>query len=128
MSSRTFAITVFTPTYNRAHLLPRVYGSLIRQTFTDFEWLVVDDGSTDHTVELIARWQQEVPFPIRYVWQPNQYKKVARNWTRFGCHARLLAYRDFKRKNLLARVLIALTFPAGCLLTEIDRWLERKRR
>ena len=42
-------ITVFTPTYNRAHLLPRLYESLCRQSFKDFEWVVVDDGSTDGT-------------------------------------------------------------------------------
>ena len=36
-------ITVFTPTYNRAHLLPRLYESMCRQTFTDFEWVIVDD-------------------------------------------------------------------------------------
>ena len=45
-------ITVFTPTYNRAHLLPRLYESLCRQTFTDFEWVIVDDGSTDGTKDL----------------------------------------------------------------------------
>ena len=46
-------ITVFTPTYNRAHLLPRLYESLCRQTYADFEWLVVDDGSTDGTASLL---------------------------------------------------------------------------
>lgn len=45
-------ITVFTPTYNRARLLPRLHQSLCRQTYTDFEWLIVDDGSTDETAEL----------------------------------------------------------------------------
>ena len=40
-------ITVFTPTYNRAHLLPRLYESLCQQTFKDFEWVIVDDGSTE---------------------------------------------------------------------------------
>ena len=45
-------ITVFTPTYNRAHLLPRLYESLCRQTFTDFEWVIVDDGSSDGTSQL----------------------------------------------------------------------------
>ena len=42
-------VTVFTPTYNRAHLIGTLYESLCRQSFRDFEWLVVDDGSTDHT-------------------------------------------------------------------------------
>lgn len=47
-------ITVFTPTYNRAHLLPRLYESLKAQTCQDFEWIIVDDGSTDNT-EAIAQ-------------------------------------------------------------------------
>ena len=46
-------ITVFTPTYNRAHLLPRVYESLCKQTFRDFEWLIVDDGSVDDTTSVV---------------------------------------------------------------------------
>jgi glycosyltransferase involved in cell wall biosynthesis len=71
--------TVFTPTYNRAATLDRVHGSLLRQTFTDFEWLIVDDGSTDGTADLVERWRVASPFPIRYVWQPNQGKHVAMN-------------------------------------------------
>ena len=46
-------ITVFTPTYNRAHLLPRLYESLCKQTFKDFEWVIVDDGSVDDTKEVV---------------------------------------------------------------------------
>ena len=46
-------ITVFTPTYNRAYILENLYRSLQRQTCTDFEWLVVDDGSSDNTQALI---------------------------------------------------------------------------
>lgn len=49
-------ITVFTPTYNRAHLLPRLYESLKAQTCQDFEWLIVDDGSTDNTEEVLKEW------------------------------------------------------------------------
>lgn len=60
-------ITVFTPTYNRAHTLPRLYESLQKQICYDFEWLVIDDGSTDSTEQLFERWCQDVnSFPIRY--------------------------------------------------------------
>lgn len=60
-------ITVFTPTYNRAHTLPRLYESLRKQTCMDFEWLVIDDGSKDATEQLFDQWCcEENPFPIRY--------------------------------------------------------------
>src|SRR5437879_13793520 len=61
--------TVLTPTYNRAHLLEGVYRSLCAQTFRDFEWVIVDDGSTDGTRQLVASWKSF--FPIRYTWKPN---------------------------------------------------------
>ena len=53
-------ITVFTPTYNRAHLLPRLYESLCEQTFKDFEWVIVDDGSTDETREVVENFNFNV--------------------------------------------------------------------
>lgn len=71
--------TVFTPTYNRAHTLPRVWESLRRQTVRNFEWLVIDDGSTDETADLIERWRSEADFAVRYVWQPNGGKHTAFN-------------------------------------------------
>ena len=64
-------LTVFTPTYNRAHTLPRLYESLCRQTCTDFEWLVVDDGSVDNTRELVGRWIEEALIPVRYIYKEN---------------------------------------------------------
>lgn len=71
--------TVFTPTFNRRETLHRVYESLQRQTFRDFEWLIVDDGSIDQTSSLVEAWRQEAIFPIRYVWQENGHKKTAFN-------------------------------------------------
>lgn len=60
-------ITVFTPTYNRAYIIHNLYKSLQRQTFKDFEWLIVDDGSSDGTEALVYKWQKESnPFEIRY--------------------------------------------------------------
>lgn len=79
MPPRPYAFTVFTPTYNRAHTLPRAYQSLQRQTFRDFEWVVVDDGSTDGTDALMAQWQGEATFPLRYFRQDHQHKKAAFN-------------------------------------------------
>lgn len=51
--------TVFTPTYNRAHTLERLYQSLQKQSFKEFEWIVIDDGSTDNTESLFIDWQND---------------------------------------------------------------------
>lgn len=87
-------ITVFTPTYNRAHLLPRLYESLIAQTCQDFEWIIVDDGSTDNTEEVVQSWlHPAIPpqsplkggsaefcnFPIYYIRKVNGGKHRAIN-------------------------------------------------
>jgi glycosyltransferase involved in cell wall biosynthesis len=72
-------ITVFTATFNRARQLHRVYDSLCQQTFRDFEWIVIDDGSTDGTMDLVDEWKVSAKFPLRYFWQENQGKHVAFN-------------------------------------------------
>lgn len=72
-------LTVFTPAYNRAHTIGRTYESLCRQTCKDFEWLVVDDGSTDNTKELVEGWIKENKIPIRYIYQQNQGMHGAHN-------------------------------------------------
>ena len=70
--SERIPITVFTPTYNRAYILSKCYESLNRQTCKDFEWLIIDDGSTDNTRELVEQWQsRENGYPIRYIYQEN---------------------------------------------------------
>ena len=73
-------ITIFTPTYNRCNLIDSLYQSLLSQTEKNFEWLVVDDGSTDDTENYFSRLlTQTHPFPIRYIKQENGGKHRAIN-------------------------------------------------
>lgn len=72
-------ITVFTPAYNRAGTLPRLYESLLAQTCTDFEWLIIDDGSTDATGQVAEGFTGEGKFPVRYIRKENGGKHTAHN-------------------------------------------------
>lgn len=78
--SYSYKITVFTPTYNRAYIIEQLYQSLCRQTYRDFEWLVVDDGSSDNTEELFERLKAEADFPVRYYKKENGGKGRAINY------------------------------------------------
>ncbi|AWD67010.1 MULTISPECIES: glycosyltransferase family A protein [Priestia] len=72
-------LTVFTPTYNRAYTLHLCYESLIRQTCRDFVWLIIDDGSSDNTKELVESWMKDNKISIRYYYQQNQGMHGAHN-------------------------------------------------
>ena len=72
-------ITVFTPTFNRAYLLSRVYESLLLQNNSNFEWIVVDDGSEDETEKLIQSFVLEKKIAITYYKQDNKGKHFAIN-------------------------------------------------
>lgn len=72
-------LTVFTPAYNRAHLLPRLYESLLRQTCQEFTWLIIDDGSIDNTKDLVDTWISEGRIHIRYFYKENGGMHTAHN-------------------------------------------------
>lgn len=72
-------LTIFTPTYNRAYILPKLYESLIRQSNKNFIWLIVDDGSNDNTQEIIKKWKKDNYIKIEYIKQHNQGKHIAHN-------------------------------------------------
>lgn len=73
-------LTVFTPAYNRGYIIHKCYESLCRQTSKDFVWLVVDDGSTDNTAQLIKEWQkQDNGFEIKYIYKENGGMHTAHN-------------------------------------------------
>lgn len=72
-------VTVFTPTYNRDKLIARVFNSLASQTSKDFEWLIIDDGSTDSTETVVSEFRSLADFPIRYEKIENKGKANAIN-------------------------------------------------
>lgn len=110
---KQFTYTVFTPTYNREHTLHRVYESLQAQTFRDFEWIIVDDGSTDATQALIAQWQAAAEFPIVNLQQANSGKHVAFNRAVAAAKGALFLVIDSDDG-----------FTADALSTMLDAWNE----
>jgi len=88
------SITVFTPTYNRAYILPQLYKSLLGQTYSYFTWLIVDDGSTDGTKELIDKWIGDGKVHIRYFYQENAGKMQAHNKGVEECNTNLFVCVD----------------------------------
>ena len=87
-------ITIFTPTYNRGYTLDKLYDSLKRQTSKDFCWLIVDDGSTDNTRELVEGWIKEDYLDIKYHWQQNDGKMNAHNYAVKICDTELFLCCD----------------------------------
>lgn len=73
------SISVITPTYNRGYLLKRCYQSLCEQEFRAFEWIIVDDGSSDNTKEVVQAFIKEDIISIRYIYQLNSGKHIAHN-------------------------------------------------
>ena len=83
-------LCIFTPTYNRSYCLAELFNSLARQTMTCFNWLIVDDGSTDNTEELVSSFMEQAPFRITYIKQPNGGKQRAWNAAVGVCDSELI--------------------------------------
>lgn len=87
-------ITVFTPTYNRAYILGQAYSSLKKQTCKDFIWLIVDDGSSDNTEEIVKKWKMENTIKIEYIKQQNSGKHIAHNTAVMNCKTKYFLILD----------------------------------
>jgi glycosyltransferase involved in cell wall biosynthesis len=72
-------LTVYTPTFNRDHLLPRLYKNLQEQTCKEFIWMIIDDGSTDNTRNLVNSWINEKILKIKYIYKDNGGVHTARD-------------------------------------------------
>lgn len=101
-------LTIFTPTYNRAYILEKLYESLINQTCKEFIWLIVDDGSKDNTKELVTGWIKENKIEIKYIFQTNGGKMRAHNTGVKNCETKLffcVDSDDYIVKNAVDEIL-----------------------
>ena len=100
-------LTIFTPVYNRAHLIHKLYDSLINQTNQNFVWLIVDDGSTDNIKNIIEEYRKSAKFEVRYIYQENQGKHTAHNLGVANCNTELffcVDSDDFLTSNAVERI------------------------
>ncbi|MCB2339589.1 glycosyltransferase family 2 protein [Clostridium estertheticum] len=88
-SKKGVLLTVVTPTYNRGDVLNKCYESLCAQTDSRLVWLIVDDGSTDNTYDIVSRWKSENKISIEYYKQENAGKPQALNKAISVCNTKL---------------------------------------
>lgn len=87
-------ITIFTPTYNRKKTLERLYNSLVNQNYDKFEWLIIDDGSTDNSGNLIKKIKKENKIKITYIYKENGGKMSAVNMAHKICETEYMMTID----------------------------------
>lgn len=91
--------TLFIPSFNRAHSIGKTLASVNESTFRNFEVIIIDDGSTDHTLEIVEYWREKVDFPFSYIFQENSGKMQAHN--RALSHARGFLFMTLDAGDLL---------------------------
>ncbi len=101
-------LTIYTPAYNRCEHLKTAYESLLRQTCGDFVWLVVDDGSTDGTEELMTGLINEKKIDIKYIKKENGGKHTATNVAFENCDTELIMVAldsdDYLKDNAISAI------------------------
>ncbi|MGK7876190.1 MAG: glycosyltransferase family 2 protein [Xenococcaceae cyanobacterium] len=88
--NHTPKVSVIIPTYNRSHFIKDAVDSVLAQTYQDFELIVVDDGSTDGTQEVLADYRER----LKYIYQENQGRSVARNLGAKNAKGKYIAFLD----------------------------------
>ena len=102
-------VSVIIPTYNRAHCIDRAIRSVLAQTHTDWELIIVDDGSTDHTREVLAGFGEK----IRVILQSNAGPSAARNAGARAARGKFLAFLDSDDEWLPEKLALQLPLMAG---------------
>jgi glycosyltransferase involved in cell wall biosynthesis len=120
-------VSVIIPTFNRAALLPEALDSIFRQEWPAIQVIVVDDGSTDHTGELIASYGSKV----EYAWQPNQGAGAARNRGLEMVRGSVIAFLDsddlwLPQKLRVEMALLDQVPEAGAVFSDSEHWLNGK--
>lgn len=106
--NKKIVLTIFTPTYNRAYILPKLYQSLCLQSNQNFMWLVINDGSTDNTNDLVESWIKENKISIQYITTENGGKQRAHNCAVEACETELFCCvdsDDFLTSNAIEEIL-----------------------
>jgi len=83
--------SIILPTFNRASYLEKAIGSVLSQTFEDFELIIVDDGSTDNTRTVVENWQDD---RLNYFFKQNEERSIARNFGIARAHGRYVNFLD----------------------------------
>ncbi|MBI3249848.1 MAG: glycosyltransferase family 2 protein [Deltaproteobacteria bacterium] len=120
-------VSVIVPTYNRREFVHEAMASVYAQTFLDFELLVVDDGSTDGTAEVMLEFPD-----ARYLWQENLGVSAARNAGAAASRGHLLAFLDsddlWQPRKLATQVDFFHTHPEAQICQTEEIWLRNGMR